>query len=81
MKDDNEARAFTSGAMLTFGFGFYSFYPITVFPVIEGKYSCFEYAHDKANIVASTTLEKGIRRQFGLRICMLGTLPSRNIPA
>lgn len=37
MKDDNEARAFTSGAMLTFGFGIYSFYPITVFPVIEGK--------------------------------------------
>ena len=37
MKDDNEARAFTSGAMLTFGFGVYSFYPITVFPVIEGQ--------------------------------------------
>jgi len=35
MKDDNEARAFTSGAMLMFGFGIYAFYPITVFPVVE----------------------------------------------
>jgi hypothetical protein len=39
MKDDNEARAFTTGAMLTFGFAVYSFYPITVFPVVEGKFS------------------------------------------
>lgn len=43
MKDDNEARAFTSGAMLMFGFGIYSFYPITVFPVIEGKYFAVYY--------------------------------------
>ncbi|KAL2784185.1 major facilitator superfamily domain-containing protein [Aspergillus keveii] len=35
MKDDSEARAFTSGAMMTFGWVFFSFYPITVFPVIE----------------------------------------------
>ncbi|KAK0118396.1 hypothetical protein ONS95_012685 [Cadophora gregata] len=35
MKDDAEARAFTTGAMLTFGWGIYSFYPIAVFPVLE----------------------------------------------
>ncbi|KAM0331310.1 hypothetical protein ACHAQA_002980 [Verticillium albo-atrum] len=36
MKDDAEARAFTTGAMMTFGWIFFSFYPITVFPIIEG---------------------------------------------
>ncbi|KAL4940087.1 hypothetical protein BDV06DRAFT_230609 [Aspergillus oleicola] len=35
MRDDSEARAFTSGAMMTFGWIFFSFYPITVFPVVE----------------------------------------------
>ncbi|KAF5487717.1 Pantothenate transporter liz1 [Colletotrichum siamense] len=35
MKDDNEARAFTTGAMMTCGWIFFSFYPITVFPVVE----------------------------------------------
>ena len=35
MKDDAEARAFTTGAMLTFGWAVFSFYPIAVFPVIE----------------------------------------------
>ncbi|KAK1145244.1 hypothetical protein N8T08_004397 [Aspergillus melleus] len=35
MKDDSEARAFTSGAMMTCGWIFFSFYPITVFPVVE----------------------------------------------
>ncbi|KAL5041876.1 hypothetical protein BDW71DRAFT_211712 [Aspergillus fruticulosus] len=35
MRDDSEARAFTSGAMMTFGWVFFSFYPITVFPVVE----------------------------------------------
>ncbi|KAH8656001.1 vitamin H transporter [Tricladium varicosporioides] len=35
MKDDAEARAFTTGAMLTVGWGVYSFYPITVFPVVQ----------------------------------------------
>ncbi|KAH6658422.1 vitamin H transporter [Truncatella angustata] len=34
-KDDTEARAFTTGSMLTFGFAFNSFYPITVFPVVD----------------------------------------------
>ncbi|KAJ0335777.1 hypothetical protein COL922a_008791 [Colletotrichum nupharicola] len=32
---DNEARAFTTGAMMTCGWIFFSFYPITVFPVVE----------------------------------------------
>ncbi|KAM0275865.1 hypothetical protein ACHAQH_007337 [Verticillium albo-atrum] len=36
MKDDAEARAFTTGAMMTFGWIFFSFYPITVFPIVEG---------------------------------------------
>ncbi|KAF7547511.1 hypothetical protein G7Z17_g7674 [Cylindrodendrum hubeiense] len=35
LKDDAEARAFTTGSMMTFGWIFFSFYPITVFPVIE----------------------------------------------
>ncbi|KFA72778.1 hypothetical protein S40288_06385 [Stachybotrys chartarum IBT 40288] len=35
MKDDNEARAFTTGAMMAFGWVFFSFYPITVFPVLS----------------------------------------------
>lgn len=36
MKDDNEARAFTTGAMMTIGWAFFSFYPITAFPILEG---------------------------------------------
>ncbi|KAM0418799.1 hypothetical protein ACHAPT_012309 [Fusarium lateritium] len=35
MKDDAEARAFTTGAMMTCGCIFFSFYLITVLPVIE----------------------------------------------
>jgi hypothetical protein len=35
MKDDNEARSFTTGAMMTVGWAFFSFYPITVFPILE----------------------------------------------
>ncbi|RDW66824.1 hypothetical protein BP5796_09573 [Coleophoma crateriformis] len=35
MKDDSEARAFTTGAMLTFGWAVNAFYPILVFPVLE----------------------------------------------
>ncbi|KAM0702302.1 hypothetical protein Q7P35_011212 [Cladosporium inversicolor] len=35
MKDDNEARSFTTGAMMTVGWIFFSFYPITVFPILE----------------------------------------------
>jgi hypothetical protein len=37
MRDDAEARAITVGAMLTAGWAVFSFYPIVVFPVIEGK--------------------------------------------
>ena len=35
MKDDNDARSFTTGAMMTIGWAFFSFYPITVFPILE----------------------------------------------
>ncbi|PVH87772.1 hypothetical protein DL98DRAFT_581782 [Cadophora sp. DSE1049] len=35
MKDDAEARAFVTGAMMTMGWAFFSWYLITVFPVIE----------------------------------------------
>jgi hypothetical protein len=35
MKDDNEARSFTTGGMMTIGWAFFSFYPITVFPILE----------------------------------------------
>ena len=38
LMDDAEARAITVGAMLTAGWAVFSFYPITVFPVIEGKF-------------------------------------------
>jgi hypothetical protein len=37
MRDDAEARAVTVGAMLTAGWAVFSFYPIVVFPVLEGK--------------------------------------------
>jgi hypothetical protein len=36
MRDDSEARAITVGAMLTAGWAVFSFYPIVVFPVVEG---------------------------------------------
>ncbi|KAH9859603.1 hypothetical protein IAQ61_011384 [Plenodomus lingam] len=36
LRDDAEARAVTVGAMLTAGWAVYSFYPITVFPIVEG---------------------------------------------
>ncbi|PVH97593.1 MFS general substrate transporter [Periconia macrospinosa] len=36
MRDDAEARAVTVGAMLTSGWAIYSFYPVVVFPAIEG---------------------------------------------
>ncbi|KAE9376298.1 MFS general substrate transporter [Stipitochalara longipes BDJ] len=35
MKDDAEARAVTTGAMIMFGSAVSSFYPITVFPVLQ----------------------------------------------
>jgi len=35
MKDDAEARAFTTGAMISFASAINTFYPITVFPVLE----------------------------------------------
>ncbi|KAK2746164.1 hypothetical protein FQN55_005793 [Onygenales sp. PD_40] len=35
LRDDAEARAFTVGAMMTFGWAIFSFYPIAVFPVVE----------------------------------------------
>ncbi|KAL3422775.1 vitamin H transporter [Phlyctema vagabunda] len=35
MKDDSQARAFTTGAMLTFGWAINAFFPILVFPVLE----------------------------------------------
>ena len=39
MKDDAEARAVTTGAMISIGSAVNAFFPITVFPVIQGK-SC-----------------------------------------
>lgn len=36
LRDDAEARAVTVGAMLTSGWAVFSFYPITVFPIVEG---------------------------------------------
>ncbi len=35
LRDDAEARAVTVGGMLTAGWAVFSFYPITVFPVVE----------------------------------------------
>jgi hypothetical protein len=36
LRDDAEARAVTVGAMLTSGWAVFSFYPVTVFPIVEG---------------------------------------------
>jgi hypothetical protein len=36
LRDDAEARAVTVGAMLTAGWAVFSFYPITVFPIVQG---------------------------------------------
>jgi hypothetical protein len=36
LRDDAEARAITMGGLLTFGWAVYSFYPILVFPILEG---------------------------------------------
>ncbi|KFY49844.1 hypothetical protein V496_09772 [Pseudogymnoascus sp. VKM F-4515 (FW-2607)] len=35
MKDDNEAKSFTTGAMMTVGWAFFSWYNVVVFPVTE----------------------------------------------
>lgn len=37
LRNDAEVRAITVGAMLTAGWAVFSFYPILVFPVLEGK--------------------------------------------
>ncbi|KAK7417617.1 hypothetical protein QQX98_004438 [Neonectria punicea] len=36
MKDDNEAKNFTTGAMMTVGWSFFTWYNVVVFPVTEG---------------------------------------------
>ncbi|KAH7259818.1 hypothetical protein NW759_002729 [Fusarium solani] len=36
MKDDNEAKSFTTGAMMTVGWSFFTWYNVVVFPVTEG---------------------------------------------
>ncbi|KAJ4307788.1 hypothetical protein N0V84_012492 [Fusarium piperis] len=36
MKDDNEAKSFTTGAMMTVGWSFFTWYNIVVFPITEG---------------------------------------------
>jgi hypothetical protein len=36
LRDDAEARAVTVGAMLTAGWAVFSFYPVTVFPIVQG---------------------------------------------
>ena len=41
MKDDAEARAVTTGAMISIASAVNAFYPITVFPVLQGTFSCF----------------------------------------
>ncbi|KAH7002428.1 major facilitator superfamily domain-containing protein [Ilyonectria destructans] len=36
MKDDNEAKSFTTGAMMTVGWSFFTWYNVVVFPITEG---------------------------------------------
>ncbi|CEI67995.1 unnamed protein product [Fusarium venenatum] len=36
MKDDNEARSFTTGAMMTVGWAFFTWYNVVAFPITEG---------------------------------------------
>ncbi|OBR07126.1 putative Vitamin H transporter [Colletotrichum higginsianum IMI 349063] len=56
MKDDNEARSFTTGAMMTIGWAFFSFYPITVFPILEAPEWKKGYSVNIAFIVAYWTI-------------------------
>lgn len=56
MKDDNEARSFTTGAMMTIGWAFFSFYPITVFPILEGPQWTKGYTVNIVFIVCYWTL-------------------------
>jgi hypothetical protein len=46
MRDDAEARAFTVGSILTFGWAIFSCYPVTVFPVVEAPRWTKGYAVD-----------------------------------
>ncbi|RXG42918.1 hypothetical protein VDGE_02133 [Verticillium dahliae] len=36
MKDDNEAKSFTTGAMMTVGWAFFTWYNVVTFPITEG---------------------------------------------
>ncbi|KAJ3532108.1 hypothetical protein NM208_g8586 [Fusarium decemcellulare] len=36
MKDDNEAKSFTTGAMMTVGWAFFTWYNVVAFPITEG---------------------------------------------
>ncbi|KAM0213625.1 hypothetical protein ACHAQD_009278 [Fusarium lateritium] len=36
MKDDNEARSFTTGGMMTVGWAFFTWYNVVAFPITEG---------------------------------------------
>ncbi|OLN86380.1 Pantothenate transporter liz1-like protein 7 [Colletotrichum chlorophyti] len=56
MKDDNEARSFTTGAMMTIGWAFFSFYPITVFPILEAPQWTKGYTVNIVFIVCYWTL-------------------------
>lgn len=36
MKDDNEAKSFTTGAMMTVGWAFFTWFNVVTFPITEG---------------------------------------------
>jgi hypothetical protein len=70
MRDDAEARAVTVGAMLTAGWAVFSFYPIVVFPVLEGKptHSYLSPPFSMLTICRSSTMDQGLFREHCLRI-------------
>lgn len=59
LRDDSEARAVTVGAMLTAGWAVFSFYPITVFPVLEGKSGPVLQVTDRSNQAIAPRWTKG----------------------
>lgn len=68
MRDDAEARAVTVGAMLTAGWAVFSFYPIVVFPVLEGE-TCINLVGCKSFTDSnSAKMDQGVLGQHSLRL-------------
>jgi hypothetical protein len=74
MRDDAEARAITVGAMLTAGWAVFSFYPIVVFPVVQGKPSrsqSFFFITFILILLRSSEMDERLLCQHRLRVLYL----------